>query len=80
VPIVAWSPSDLINQTELTGNVLTVERRQSSYYLYINGQMVTTFEDTAYTKGSFGLIVDNFDQQAPVTLYFDDLIVGTPAE
>lgn len=76
--IVDWTPSELIDQTELTGNVLTVEGWGDTYYLYINGHMVTSFSDATYSGGTCGIIVDNFDEAAPVSFYFDDYVVGIP--
>jgi hypothetical protein len=78
--LVDWTPSELIDQTELTGNVLVVEGWGDTYYLYINGHMVTSFSDATYSGGTFGIITDNFDEESPVIFYFDDYAVGTPAE
>ncbi len=78
VTLIDWTPSDLIDQTELTGNLIAVEGWGDTYFLYINGQMVDSFVDDSYSGGTFGVVVDNFDDTAPVTFYFDDLAVGTP--
>jgi hypothetical protein len=76
--LVEWTPSDLIDQAELTGNTLHVEGWGDTYYLYINYQMVDAFVDDTYSGGTFGVIVDNFDEKAPVTFFFDDYAVGVP--
>jgi hypothetical protein len=76
--LVEWTPSDLIDQTELNWNVLTVEGWGDTYYVYINGHMVDSFTDATYSGGTFGIIVDNFDEEAPAVFYFDDYAVGTP--
>ncbi len=78
--LIEWTPSELIDQTELTANVVTVEGWGDTYYLYINGHMVTSFSDDTYSGGTFGIIVDNFDQDAPTILYFDDYAIGTPVQ
>ena len=76
--LVDWTPSDLIDQNELTGNVVTVEGWGDTYYVYINGHMVDTFTDATYNGGTFGVIADNFDEEWPVIFYFDDYVMGTP--
>jgi hypothetical protein len=78
--LIEWTSSDLIDQTELTGNTIVVEGWSDTYYLYVNGQMVTSFSDATYSGGTFGILVDNFDEEAPATFYFDDLAIGTPAQ
>ena len=59
---------------------MTVEGWGETYYLYINGRMVTSFSDANYSGGTFGIIADNFDEEAAAVFYFDDYVVGTPAE
>lgn len=78
--LIDWTPSSLIDQTENAANVLTVEGRADTYYLYINGLEVATFSDADLSGGSFGFVVDNYDEESPVTVTFDDLAVGVPAE
>ena len=78
--LIDWTASSLIDQTENAANVLTVEGRGDSYYLYINGLEVGAFSDADLSGGSFGFVVDNYDEESPVTLIFDDLVVGTPVE
>jgi len=62
----------------LSANVLLVEGWGDTYYVYINGQMVDSFVDGAYSGGAFGLIADNFDGEQSVTFFFDDYVMGTP--
>ena len=77
--LIDWTASELIDQTELAANLLTVVGQGDTYNLYINGQQVDTFTDANHRGGTFGIISNNYDEQAPVTLYFDDYVVGTPA-
>lgn len=77
--VIDWTASALINQDELAANVLTVVGQGETYNLYINGQQVDTFTDATHSGGTFGIISNNFDEEAPVTFYYDDLTVGTPA-
>jgi hypothetical protein len=79
VPLIDWTASSLIDQTEGAANVLTVEGRTDTYNLYINGQQVDTFTDDTYSGGTFGFMVDNYDETTPASFTFDDLKVGTPA-
>jgi hypothetical protein len=78
--VIDWTPSTLIDQTEGAANVLTVEGRDDTYNLYINGQQVNTFTDAAYSTGTFGFMVDNYDETTPANFTFDDLKVGTPEQ
>jgi hypothetical protein len=77
--LIDWTASELIDQTELGINVLTVVGQGDTYQLYINGQQVDTFTDATYSGGTFGIITNNYDEEAPVTFYFDDLVAGVPA-
>lgn len=79
IPLIDWTLSSLINQREKAKNVLVVEGRGDTYNLYINGHQVDSFSDADFSKGTFGFMVDNFDEQLPTTFTFDDLKVGTPA-
>ena len=78
--LVDWTPSELIDQTELSGNLLTVEGWGDTYFVYINSQMVDSFVDATYSEGTFGIIADNFDEEWPAYFYFDDYTIGTPLE
>ena len=78
--LIEWTPSELINQTESSGNVLTLQAHGDKYLLFINGHMVDSFSDSSYHGGTFGIIVDNFDEQSSARFFFDDLIVGSPTE
>jgi hypothetical protein len=80
VPLIDWTASSLIDQAEGAANVLTVEGQGETYNLYINGQQVDSFTDATYSGGTFGFMVDNYDEAAPANFTFDDLQVGTPAE
>ncbi|GAB4413227.1 MAG: hypothetical protein Fur0044_07590 [Anaerolineae bacterium] len=79
LPLIDWTASPLINQTEGEANVLTIEGQGDTYQFYINGQQVDTISDDTYGEGTFGLMVDNFDEAEPVSFTFDALRVGTPA-
>lgn len=79
-PVIDWTTSGLIKQTEGEANILTVEGKGDTYNLYINGQQVNTFTDAAYKGGTFGFVVDNYDEEKPANFTFDDLTVGTPVQ
>lgn len=74
--LIDWTASSAIVQDELTANSLAVVADESRYTLYINGEEVGKFEDATYTGGSLGIITDNFDEEKPVTFYFDEMLVG----
>ena len=48
----------------------------SNYKLYINGEQVGEFDDATYRGGSLGIIADNFDEEKPVSFYFDEMKLG----
>lgn len=77
--LIDWTASELIDQNELGANVLTVVGQGDTYNIYINGQQVNTFTDATHSGGVPGIIANNFDEENPVTFYYDDLTVGTPA-
>ena len=78
--LIDWTASTLIDQTEKAENVLTVEGQGDTYNLYINGHQVNSFTDADFSNGTFGFLVDNFDEKLPVTFTFDDLTVNAPAQ
>jgi hypothetical protein len=77
VPLIDWTTSPLIDQAEGAANVLTVEGQGDTYNFYINGQQVDAITEATYSDGTFGLMVDNFDEAGPVNFTFDDLRVGS---
>lgn len=80
VPIIDWTASSLIDQAEGAANVLAVAGTGDAYTLYINGQQVNSFTDATYSGGTFGFMVDNYDEKAPASFTFDDLKVGAAAK
>jgi hypothetical protein len=79
-PLIDWTESSQINLEEGAENVLTVVGEGDSYAVYINGQQVDSFTDGTLSGGTFGLMVDNYDTEAPAAFTFDDLILGTAAQ
>jgi hypothetical protein len=77
--LIDWTTSSLINQKEKGKNILAVEGQGDTYNLYINGHQVDSFNNADFSKGTFGFMVDNFDEELPTSFTFDDLKVGTPA-
>ncbi len=78
LPLIDWTASSLIDPDEGGANVLTVEGQGDTYRFYINGQQVDSVSDATYSGGTFGLMVDNFDEANPATFTFDDLKMGKP--
>ncbi len=76
--LIDWTPSDLILTAEKAVNTLTVAGDGGAYRLYINGRQVASFNDDRYQGGAFGLIADNYDEQAPASFTFDELTMGAP--
>ena len=78
--LVDWTAADSLDLTEGALNILAVEGIGSDYLLYVNGIQVGEFNDDGYWAGSAGYMVENYDETMPVTIVFDDLVIGTPAE
>lgn len=78
--LVDWSIGDSISTEEGGENLLTVVGADGVYSLYVNGQQVGSFADDSYSGGTVGIVADNFDPETGTTFYFDNLLVGTPAE
>lgn len=78
VPLIDWTASSLIEQKEGGVNVLTVAGQSDAYRFYINGKQVGALTDATYKDGTFGLIVDNFDETHPAHFTFEDLKLGRP--
>ena len=80
VTLVDWTESAQIKTQPGAANLLTVVGRGDAYTLYVNGGQVGSFVDAKYRSGSFGVIVDDFDEEAGTTVSFDDYQVGTPGQ
>jgi clostripain len=78
VPLIDWTASALIDSSAGGANVLTIEGQGDVYRFYINGRQVDALTDATYSGGTFGLMVDNYDEANPVTFTFDDLRMGSP--
>ena len=80
VTLVDWTESAQIKTETGATNLLTIVGRGDAYALYINGAQVGNFEDAKYRHGSFGVIVDNFAEEAGTTARFAEYLVGTPGQ
>ncbi len=80
VTLVDWTESAQIKTQPGAANLLTVVGRGDTYTLYVNGGQVGSFVDAKYRNGSFGVIVDDFDEQAGTTVSFDEYQVGMPGQ
>ncbi len=78
ITLIDWTASDLILTGEGAANLLTVAGDGARYTLYINGRQADTFTDDTFQQGAFGVIVDNFDEGAPASFFFDDYRMGQP--
>ena len=71
--LVAWAESPLVKQ-EMEVNHLRVDGTGGSFTVYLNGEMLTRFEDAAYSRGGLGLTATNFDATKP-HIHFDNVQV-----
>jgi hypothetical protein len=71
--LLAWKPAEVI-KTKDAHNILRVDASGDTFTAYVNDEMVGTAQDSAYTKGQFGLIVINVDAPKP-HMHFDNMMV-----
>ena len=80
VTLIDWTESAQIKVQSGATNRLTVVGRGDTYALYVNDGQVGSFSDNKYHDGLFGVIVDNFDEQAGTTVSFSEYLAGTPGQ
>ena len=73
--LVAWKASPLVKQ-QANVNQLRVDSEGGTFTIYLNGQSLDSFHDTAYASGRFGLIASNVDASKP-HMHFDNVKVYT---
>jgi hypothetical protein len=71
--LLAWQPAEVIKQKD-EHNSLRVDASGDTFTAYVNGEMVGTVHDSAYTKGQIGLVVSNVDAKLP-HFHFDNVQV-----
>lgn len=73
--LIAWKASPLIKQQEGVNHV-RVDGDGSKFTVYLNGESLDSFSDTAYAKGGIGLIGTNVDSTGN-HLHFDNVKLYT---
>jgi hypothetical protein len=71
--LVAWADSPLVKQKSDV-NHIRVDGTGSKFTVYVNGEMLTGFEDSAYARGGLGLIASNIDATKP-HIHYDNVRV-----
>jgi len=69
--LIAWKASPLVKQ-QSDVNHLRVDADGSKFTVYLNGDSLDSFSDTAYAKGGIGLIASNVDATGN-HLHFDNV-------
>ena len=80
VTLVDWTESAQIKTQPGAVNRITVVGRGDAYTFYINDGQVSSFVDAKYRDGTFGVIVDDFDEKIGTTVRFDEYLVGVPGQ
>jgi serine/threonine protein kinase len=70
-----WSSTDAIKIGQ--PNELMVRAEGNMMTFFVNGEQLTTLEDSTLTKGNIGLVVDMFEADLSATVDFDDLIISS---
>jgi LPXTG-motif cell wall-anchored protein len=83
-PLVNWTDSAAIKR-KAEVNQVRVDGDGSNFTLYVNGEKLTDFKDSAYAKGAIGFVVSNVDAPANhihfdnVKVYSTEAAAQTPA-
>jgi hypothetical protein len=73
--LIAWKPSPLIKQ-EAEVNHLRVDASGDAFTVYLNDDMLASFNDSAYARGGIGFVASNVDAAKP-HIHFDNVKVYT---
>ncbi len=76
ISLTDWKSSPLVN-TGFGTNVVEVEGIGSLYKFYINGVLVETLSDDAFSGGTIGVIVSSYSEP-DVSVAFDNALVRVP--
>jgi formylglycine-generating enzyme required for sulfatase activity len=71
--LMAWSESPLLKRRAEI-NQLRVDAAGEAFKIYLNGSLLTEFNDNSYSSGLFGMIVVNADAPTP-HIHFDNIKV-----
>jgi len=75
-PLVDWTESSAVNQGNATNRIKAV-CNGSTLELFVNGQRMTSVEDSTYAKGDIALTATTYEDVA-TEVHFDNLTVRTP--
>jgi len=75
--LVDWANSSAINEGTAINHV-TVICNGGNLTLLANGIELVTVYDTSYSQGDVGIILGSFEENAPVSAYFDNFNVSNP--
>jgi len=75
-PLVDWTESDTVKQGNATNRIKAV-CNGSTLELFVNGQRLTSAEDSTYTKGDIALTATTYEDVA-AEVHFDNLAVSKP--
>jgi len=75
-PLVDWTESDAVKQGNATNRIKAV-CNGSTLELFVNGERLTSAEDSTYTKGDIALTATTYEDAA-TEVHFDNLTVRNP--
>ncbi len=73
--LIAWKDAPLIKQKSDV-NHLRVDAQGDTFTIYMNGESLDSFSDSAYPSGGLGLIASNVDASDPL-MHFDNARIYT---
>ena len=79
--LVEWTQSDFIATEPTQWNTLKVECSGSTFKFHINGNLVETITDTAYSSGKVGVVAwEGDDPESPIEVQFDNISIWTETD
>jgi hypothetical protein len=77
IKLVDWAASSIIGEGK-ERNYLTAICSDGNLMLLVNGVELVSVYDATYLQGDVGIIVGSFEENVPVSAYFDNFNVSNP--
>lgn len=68
-----WSETEAIQVGQM--NTLTIRADGSTLTFSVNGELLTTIEDSTLAGGQIGFLIETFDEGLPAAVTFDNLVI-----
>lgn len=75
--LAGWANSSIINEGVSENNVTAI-CNSGNLSLWVNGIELVSVYDSSYAQGDVGIILGSFEENAPISAYFDNFSVSNP--